>query len=549
MKILGILGELNRAHDASVAFVENGNVIFAIEEERLSRVRHAYDSYPLLSIQRCFKDYSISENDIDFIAVGWDYPELYRLHELAWNHLEFAQHIGVNPEKIIYVPHHISHAASTYFTSGFSNALTFVIDGQGESLSTSVFLGRDGKLTPIYSSPVSFGYFFGALTRFCGFKHGEEGKLMGLASYGNICKNMYNVLSKEIFFDKAKGELCSRVLPEITLNANDEEEYSFRKWMIIFEKVLPRHYEKICELDDNAIPYCNLAQTAQALMKDVFIDLVLYYIQKVGVKNICIAGGVGLNCTMNGELCNKIPEIENMFIQPAANDGGVSLGAALYVAAMKGCYTNYQMNAYLGTEYSDAEILSTLENKNIKYTDPRDISKRIAELLFEEKSVAIFNGRCEFGPRALGNRSILMSARYAETMRKLNEQKGREIWRPLAPLMLESNLKKYFLSKIKSSPFMTFTFRATERAMKDIPAAVHIDNTARVQTINEQQNKLLFDILIEYEKFGGLAVINTSFNKRGEPIVENPINALESFQKMGLDYLLIGKYLVEKTTL
>lgn len=545
MKILGINGWTERGHDGGASFLENGKLKFAIEEERLIGIRHAYDRVPYESIKVICEKENISINDIDKIAIGWDYPKLWKMFgaefiskaemsKVLFGTAEFA-------EKIEYVEHHIAHACSAFYPSGFENALVLVIDGQGEKIATSVFLGDKSKttLTKLYETPVSLGYFYAAITEHIGFFSGQEGKTMGLASYGN--PKYINELRDLINADDQGKINC---LFNVTKKSKDEEEETIAIWKDLLSKIIPARKGKIEKVTDEIIPYADLASSAQKLLEEILTKIVLYNCNQYNVSNIAIAGGVGLNCAASGIL-SELPCVNKIFTQPAANDGGISLGAAIAVAVANQENVNFEMIPYQGNEFNDEEILNFLNQKNYFYRKSDNLSKEIANLISEGNIVANFQGRLEFGPRALGNRSILADPRKMEMLVRLNTLKGREVWRPLAPAILYEEQTKFFSSS-QFSPYMTINCRVLENVQNKLEAITHVDGTARIQSVSKEYNPLFYSIIDEFYKITGIpVVINTSFNIKGEPIVDTPEKAINSAIAMNLDYLAIGSFIIK----
>lgn len=545
MKILGINGWTERGHDGGASLLVDGNLKFAIEEERLIGIRHAYDRVPCESIKMICKKENISINDIDKIAIGWDYPNLWKMFGAEFiSKQEMSNALfGTEKyaEKLVYVEHHIAHAASAFYPSGFDKALVLVIDGQGERIATSVFLGDRSKanLKKVYETPISLGYFYAAITEHIGFFSGQEGKTMGLASYGNPV--YIDELRKFINADDKGKIFCSF---NVTKKSKDEENETIAIWKELLSKIIFPRTGRIEKITDDIIPYANLASSAQKLLEEILTKIVTYNCEKYGVKDIAIAGGVGLNCAASGIL-SELSFVDRIFTQPAANDGGISLGAAIAVAIENHENVNFEMIPYQGHEFVDYEILQFLKENNYSFQKAENLPKDIAALIAQGKIVANFQGRLEFGPRALGNRSILADPRKGEMLYRLNTLKGREVWRPLAPAVLYEEQTKFFSSS-QFSPYMTINCRVLDEAQNELEAVTHVDGTARIQSVSKSYNKLFYDIIKEFYIFTGVpVVINTSFNIKGEPIVDTPKKAIESAIAMNLDYLVMGNYIIK----
>ena len=545
MKILGLNGWTVRCHDGGATLLVDGKLKFAIEEERLIGIRHAYDRIPYESIKMILEKEDISIEEIDRVAIGWNYPELWKMFGKEFitkeqmSNILFGTEIYAN--KIVYVEHHVAHACSAFYPSNYDKALVLVIDGQGEYIATSVFVGNrnNQKLEKIYETPVSLGYFYAAITEHIGFHSGQEGKTMGLASYGKPI--YFDCLKKFLNADDfGKLHCCFDVIKK----CKDEEDETIAKWSILLSSIIPARTETIKSITKDVIPYANLAASAQKLLEEILKEIVVYNCKKYNLNKIAIAGGVGLNCAASGVL-SELKEVANIFTQPAANDGGISLGAAIKVAVDESDDVEFEMIPYQGNEFSNAEILKALKFKNLKFFKAGVLEKDIAKLIANGNIVANFQGRLEFGPRALGNRSLLADPRKKDMLIRLNTLKGREVWRPLAPAVIFEKQGEFF-SNTHFSPYMTINTHILQNAQKKLEAVTHVDGTARVQSVSKEYNPLFYSIIEEFYNITGVpVVINTSFNIKGEPIVNSPLNAIDSAIAMNLDYLVIGCYIVK----
>lgn len=545
MKILGLNGWTVRGHDGGASLLIDGKLKFAIEEERLVGVRHAYDMIPKKSIEVICNEEKLSIDDLDRIVIGWDYPNLWKMFGKTFISKEEMSEalFGSDKyaEKLVYLEHHKAHAYSAFYPSNFTKALTLVIDGQGEYIATSVFIGdrTTNTLEKIYETPISLGYFYAAVTEHIGFYSGQEGKTMGLASYG---KPVYiDELKKHINVD-AKGRLkCSFCIEK---KSKDEEEETIKHWKKILNKIIPSRNGKIEEVTSEIIPYANLAASAQKLLEEILSTIVSYNCYKYNLNCIAIAGGVGLNCVANGFL-SELEVVQKIFTQPAANDGGISLGAAIAGAIDVNDEVSFEMIPYQGNSYENEKIEKILIKEKCEFHISKNLAKEIAELISKEFIVANFQGRLEYGPRALGNRSLLADPRKKEMLIRLNTLKGREVWRPLAPAVLYEKQTEYFSTE-HFSPYMTINCEVLEKQRSKLEAVTHVDGTARIQSVIPEYNDLFYNIINEFYKITGIpVVINTSFNIKGEPIVNTPLDALNSAKKMNLDFLVIGCYIVK----
>ena len=445
-------------------------------------------------------------------------------------------------KKLEYLDHHMAHAYSTFIPSNYDEALVFIIDGQGEYMGTSLFLANrdNNEMKLLMETPVSLGYFYAGITQQIGFRGGEEGKTMGLASYG---KPAYlDELRKLISFDKKDNIKCAFHIDKVS---KDEEDASLEKWEELLSEIIPKREGKIIDVTEDITPYADLAMSAQKILEEIMTGIISKYVKETGVHNVCLAGGVALNCPTSSAV-ERLPEVDNVFVQPAANDGGISLGSAIKGAIDLNDNPQIEMFPYLGPEYSQEEIEEALNKKDYEYKIYDDIEKVIAKLISEGKIVANFQGRLELGPRALGNRSLLASPETYESLVRMNTLKGREVWRPLAPAVMYDKQTTCFDSDI-FSPHMTKNFNVLNEMKNRLGAITHVDGTARIQSVNKEYNELFYRIIDEFYQITGIpVVINTSFNVKGEPIVCTPEEAIDSFERMNLDYMAIGKCLIKK---
>ena len=546
MKVLGINGWSERGHDGGASLIVDGKLLFSVEEEKLICKRHAYDTLPLESIKACLNYGNITMDDIDKVVIGWDYEKLYEMLGEKFISKEEMSKALFNDEKyadkIEYLTHHQAHAYSAFIPSNYDKALVLIVDGQGEYMGTSVYLAdRNSKnLKLLMETPVSLGYFYTGITKQIGFKGGEEGKTMGLASYGE--PTYVEELRKLINLDENGNVNCAFHIDKV---GKDEEKASLEKWKELLSNIIPKRNGKITEVTEDILPYANLAKSSQVILEEIMCGLIKKYVKETGVRDVCIAGGVGLNCPTSSAVEN-MDEVSSVFVQPAANDGGISLGAAIKGSIDLGDDVKIEMIPYLGPEYSNKEIEKALKEKDYNYDEFDNIEEVIARLLAEGKIVANYQGRLELGPRALGNRSLLASPEKYEMLVRMNELKGREVWRPLAPAVMYDKQETVFDSDI-FSPHMTKNFKVLNEMKDRLQAITHVDGTARIQSVTKEYNELFYNIINEFYKLTGIpVVINTSFNVKGEPIVCTPQEAIDSFERMNLDYLSIGNYLVKR---
>jgi carbamoyltransferase len=575
MKILGLNG---LGISPSACIVEDGNLLVFAEEERFNRVKDLSGVLPKSAVKFCLNFSKIDLSEIDYIAFSWD-CNLYRtampiflIHQFfkrgsflnggsnKWRFIEeIIKYMPSNVEDKIsgmfkevgfthkvppikFIPHHLSHAASTFFVSGFDKAIVLVIDGSGEKSCTSIYKG-DGpniKLLKSIKMPDSLGWFYQTITEFLGFKpNSHEGKMMALAAYGKFNESISNKLKEVIqinpknyyYFDATYSYFGCR---------NNGLVYS-DKMIQLFGK--PRKSnEPITDF------HKNLAFNSQKMLEDIVLNIMNEEFKKQDFNgNVCLAGGVTLNCKMNG-LIAQHPLVSNIYSPPFASDAGSALGAALFLSSEKGIKKSNPINhSYWGSEYTNEQIEEVLVNYRARYEKHTRIDEVGASLLQDNKVIGWFQGRMEAGPRALGARSILGNPLTASMRDTINiKVKSREVWRPFASSILYEDRSIYFEKPI-GSDFMTVAQLVKEDARKNIIAAIHIDGTTRPQLVNKSVNEKYWRLISEFKKLSGVgAVLNTSFNNNEEPIVENPEQALRTFYSSGLDYLLIGDFLVKK---
>lgn len=548
-----------RTHDASACIVRDGELLFAVAEERISRVKHD-GGFPHNAIRSCLDFAGISVNEVDEVCFGWQAPDAGFRHDLtcfasgklpftrlnlltttmyflSMRHQgggvkRFTQHFGKTRSRFRFVDHHLAHALSAYSYSGFDDAAVVVIDGRGAWEATSVWHGRGGRLDPVLTInfPDSLGLFYATFTEFLGFvPYSDEWKVMGLAPYGqpdlglqhfiNVAADPYRVHSK-LLFDH--GSRFASIIPLLGQPRDPESE-------------ITNHHK-------------NLAFAVQDACENAMMSVVRLALEKTLTRNLCLAGGVALNSKANGKI-HASGLIDNLFVQPAASDDGGALGAALvpFLDDNGKLPIRPLRHGYWGPSFDDASIEKALLTYKIRYTKLSDPAITAAQLLSSGKILGWFQGRMEFGPRALGSRSILADPRDPEMNAKVNNAvKFREWWRPFAPSLKKEAAPEY-LESAYDSPFMILTAQVRPEKRSIIPSVTHVDGSARPQTVEREINPLYYRLIDEFGKITGVPVIlNTSFNLRGEAIVHTPTDALRTFFSSGMDALLIGCFLVEK---
>lgn len=587
---MNILGISAFYHDSAACLVVDGEIVSAAQEERFTRKKHDF-SFPRNAVEYCLRSKSLEVKDLDFVAF-YDKPfiKFERILEtyLAYAPSGLASFIKAMPlwikrklwmreiikkelgfdRKIIFTRHHQSHAASAFFPSPFTEAALLTLDGVGE-WATAVFgVGRDNNICiqEEIRFPHSLGLFYSAFTYYLGFKvNSGEYKVMGLAPYGE--PRYKDLILSELIDLKADGSFKLNMkyfnyCAGLTMTNNKFNKLLGGKPREPGSQLTQRHMD--------------LARSVQEVTEEVMLRMAKYVYRRTGCKNLCLAGGVALNCVGNGRIFREGP-FENIWIQPASGDAGGALGAALFVwyqylenKREADSRRDFQQGSYLGPQFSNEDIENYLKKNNLSYIklEEQDLLEKTADLIAAQKVIGWFQGRMEFGPRALGNRSILGDARSVKMQEIINLKiKFRESFRPFAPSVLRERAGDFF-ELDKESPYMLLTAPVKESirhklspeetalegidrlrvSRSAIPAVTHVDYSARIQTVNKEMNSLYYRLIEKfYEKYDCPVIINTSFNVRGEPIVCTPDDAYKCFMRTNMDYLVMGSYLLEKT--
>ncbi len=571
MKILGIK---YGGHDTSAALMIDGKLIAACAQERYTKDKHSR-KFPLEAINDCLKIGNININDIDEIAYVNDIktflkeiylkPALKNIARLKFLINDFEKFLRLfNTEKIVrkklnykgkinFYRHHLCHIASAYFPSGFDNALCLSIDGMAEHETGMIAEANLGKIKVLNAKnlyPDSLGLFYSAITDFLGWKHHcDEGIIMGLAPFGNPDETVpkTNKSYREIFDEM----LIEKNEFEFKINLKYVDYYTTRnKWVTRkFKEIFGEKREYSEPLTNH---HKNIAAALQSKLENFVIKQLKAAKKKYGYDNLCLSGGVALNCSMNGKI-EQSGLFDQIYIQPASADDGCAIGAC-YLANNKNnneqFYSKSNYNSYLGSRYTDEEIEIELKNSKINYSKSSNIFKETAKYLENGNIIGWFQGPAEFGPRALGNRSILCKPYPAEMKDHLNNQvKFRENFRPFAPAVL-SEFQNEFFEINQNSFHMLIASKVKEDKVNVIPAVVHVDRSARVQTVNKSSNEKFYNLLEEFKNLTNIPVLlNTSFNVKGQPIVNNPRDAIETFKKTKIDVLSIGNFILKKEKL
>ncbi|TAL60416.1 MAG: hypothetical protein EPN85_07265 [Bacteroidetes bacterium] len=572
-------------HDSSAALIKDGEIIAAAQEERFTRIKHD-KGFPSNAINYCLEEGKININELKAIVYydheSWTIERvLHNADILQSNAGKFWDEAKKSLYKKLKLPviirkklnysgeifktqHHVSHAASAYYPSGFNHAAILIIDGVGEWACSTIASGEKNDIKVLQQQfyPHSLGLLYSAFTSFCGFKvNSGEYKLMGLAPYGE--PTYAAIIKKEIVDIKEDGSIFLNLSYFSFLEG---EKMTNKKFSDLFGGVERKSESRITRRE------MDIAASIQKIAEEIVLKMANHAYSLTKQKNLVMAGGVALNCVCNGKLFDKTP-FENFFFQPASGDAGGAIGCALdwhYQNKKESTNNSIQFHTYLGPEFSTDEITAFLHTRGIKYRhfDTASRAKVIADFLSKNKVIGYFDGRMEFGPRALGNRSILANPISPDMQSKVNLKiKFRESFRPFAPIYAEEKTSDYFEFD-RPSPFMLVVRKMNEKFIKhpaagtpqandmiqivneirsELPAITHIDYTARLQSVNKNQNSKVYDILKEFEKISEkAALINTSFNVRGEPIVCSPNDAYKCFMRTDMDVLVLGDFFLLK---
>lgn len=541
MYILGMNGGVRMGYqDISAVLLKDGEVIAAIEEERVSRVKHAPHQLSEKAITEVLDIAGITIQNVDLVAT----------HGETWGDnfgqaLEsYFKHTFNHTPRIKRYHHHNCHAASAYYASGYDEALVLSIDGSGDGVCTQVAIGRNGRLElqDRMSRPNSLGIFYSLITQYCGFvKDSGEYKLMGLSSYGDKdAVNMDWLLQLE---PNGKYSFDTQYLVKIEPGQPQPSRQQAFFSPALLEKLGPNRHKGM-KLDQRLM---DIAASAQKKLEDALLHIIEHYVAQTGIRKVCLAGGVALNCVANQRIMDS-GLVDAVYVQPASSDAGISLGAAWLAAADEGFSIPVPEHVYWGRTYSNEHIKDQLEQLHVPFTYTEEPELAAAQAITDGKVVGWFQGGDEFGPRALGCRSILANPTDPEMQSRVNLKiKFRESFRPFCPSVLEEDAMLYFEGAQPIAPYMTITYNVKPEAQQQLPAITHVDGTARIQTVTERQNARYYKLLQHLKQLNGHGVVlNTSFNRNNEPIVHSPIDAVSAFYGCGMDVLVIGNYVLDK---
>ncbi len=541
MKVLGINALF---HDPAAALVVNGVTVAALEEERLTRRKHGHRPVPFaawelpeLAARWCLESAGIEPADLDAVAYSYDPALAEPSDQLGlddpWDHLRqtYARRApgfiasalpGLDPERVHFVPHHVAHAASAALAGPAADTDVLVLDGRGECASHLAGHYADGQLKTLATQrlPHSLGLLYEDVTQHLGFlRSSDEYKVMALASYGT--PTFADVLRRAVTAAPDGG---------------------FRTEPVEWDALAPR----LRPGDPWTQQHADLAASVQVRLEEVLLELVGWLQDRTGARQLALAGGVALNCVANSRLHADGP-YDDVWVQPAAGDAGTALGAALTVATDGGDRCAPMPGADLGRSWDDDDLETVLRTARLPYERSGDVAGAVASVLAADGIVAWFQGRSEYGPRALGHRSLLAHPGRAENLERLNDVKGREQFRPVAPMVRVERAAEIFGRGPLPSPYMLFVHDVNPEWRQRIPAVVHVDGTARVQTVDAAQEPLVARMLEAFESLTGVpVVVNTSLNTAGRPMVDSPRDALECFGSAPVDLLALGPFVVRR---
>jgi len=587
MKVLGYNGNLQgypadfgAGHDSSASIVVDGELVAACEEERFNREKHSCQ-FPKQAIDFCLQEAGArSLEEVDLITYYWDYPSIYAQNRQDWSPFwrtgtwaflttmrnfnkvagytndktldQFERMTGYRPRpgQFQIVPHHMCHVASTFYDSPFSEALTVTMDALGEKSSSIIAHCKDTKIDVIKEVfwPHSMGYLYLFITDFLGFQpNNDEYKVMGLAPYGN--REKYREFFKSMVTLGADGsyKLDADLMVQLTMTMDKNGVRYFPPGLTKHLGPTRKEHEPIEQR------HMDIAASLQECLELTMIHQLKHLRASTGLKNLCLAGGVTLNCTMNGVVARS-GLFDNVWIHTAAHDAGCSVGAALYGHHnILGQPRHFQKKShrYLGPAHPRTSLESALVefDAKITHTRPDDVATTVAQAMANGKVVGFYQGRMEWGPRALGNRSILADPRRDDMKDIVNHAvKLREGFRPFAPACLAEKATEWFdMTGLKDSPYMLFIVPVVEDKRAKIPAVTHVDGSARVQTVTAESNPRFHAVIKAFDKITGVPVVmNTSFNVKGEPIVNTPADAIRCFLGTQIDLLVLEDVVVEK---
>ncbi|GAB2608581.1 carbamoyltransferase C-terminal domain-containing protein [Kocuria himachalensis] len=530
-------------HDPAAALVVDGRVVAAAEEERFSRRKHGKRPVPFSAwelpeqaMRWCLAEAGLTPADLDAVGYSFDPAIAADMPDDPYDpvRVDYARRAagflaealpGLDRGKVRFVEHHVAHAASAGLAAPTRTSSVLVVDGRGEAHSHLAGRYRDGELEILHRQalPESLGLLYESLTDHLGFlRSSDEFKVMALASYGE-----------------------PRFLPELRETVRATGDGGFRAQAPDWTRFAPRRIDDGTWGGDHA----DLAASVQAVVEEVLVDLATWLHEQTGDTVLTMAGGTALNCVANSRIWRETP-FEEVWVQPASGDSGTALGAALHLAQEAGDLGAPQPTAALGRSWSGEELAQWLSTAQVPFTTPEDLAGEVADILADNGVIAWFDGRSEFGPRALGRRSLLANPMHSDNLERLNDVKGREQFRPVAPMVLEERAAEIFAGGPMPSPFMLFVHDVAPEWRDRIPTVTHVDGTARIQTVNDEDNAGIAALLRAFDERTGVpVVVNTSLNTAGRPMVDDPRDALELFGSAPVAALVLGPHLVRRASL
>jgi carbamoyltransferase len=527
-------------HDPAAALVVDGRVVAAAEEERFSRRKHGKRPVPFSAwelpeqaMRWCLAEAGLTPADLDAVGYSFDPAIAAEMPDDPYDpvRVDYARRAagflaealpGLDRDKVRFVEHHVAHAASAGLAAPTRTSSVLVVDGRGEAHSHLAGRYRDGELEILHRQalPESLGLLYESLTDHLGFlRSSDEFKVMALASYGE-----------------------PRFLPELREIVRATGDGGFRAQAPDWTRFAPRRIDDGTWGGDHA----DLAASVQAVVEEVLVDLATWLHGQTGDTVLTMAGGTALNCVANSRIWRETP-FEEVWVQPASGDSGTALGAALHLAQEAGDLGAPQPTAALGRSWSGEELAQWLSTAQVPFTTPEDLAGEVADILAGNGVIAWFEGRSEFGPRALGRRSLLANPIHPDNLERLNDVKGREQFRPVAPMVLEERAAEIFGGGPLPSPFMLFVHDVAPEWRERIPTVTHVDGTARIQTVTDEDNAGIAALLRAFDERTGVpVVVNTSLNTAGRPMVDDPRDALELFGSAPVAALVLGPHLVRR---
>ncbi|MGQ1836873.1 carbamoyltransferase family protein [Kocuria turfanensis] len=529
-------------HDPAAALVVDGRVVAAAEEERFSRRKHGKRPVPFSAwelpeqaMRWCLAEAGLTPADLDAVGYSFDPAIAAEMPDDPYDpvRVDYARRApgflaealpGLDRDKVRFVEHHVAHAASAGLAAPSRTSSVLVVDGRGEAHSHLAGRYRDGELEILHRQalPESLGLLYESLTDHLGFlRSSDEFKVMALASYGE-----------------------PRFLPELREIVRATGDGGFTAQAPDWSRFASRRIDDGTWGGDHA----DLAASVQAVVEEVLVDLATWLHGQTGDRVLTMAGGTALNCVANSRIWRDTP-FEEVWVQPASGDSGTALGAALHLAQEAGELGEPQPTAALGRSWSDEELAQWLRTAQVPFTTPEDLAGEVADVLADNGVVAWFDGRSEFGPRALGRRSLIANPMHPDNLERLNDVKGREQFRPVAPMVLEERAAEIFSGGPMPSPFMLFVHDVAPEWREKIPTVTHVDGTARIQTVTDEENAGIAALLRAFDERTGVpVVVNTSLNTAGRPMVDDPRDALELFGSAPVAALVLGPHLVRRAS-